>query len=421
MHFITLVAKNLLRRRVRSLLTVVGLSTAVAAVVALVGISDSFVGSFHQVYEAHGVDLVVSRHGAADRLSSAMEESLAGQIAGLDLVAEASGVLLETLSLEDRGVYALPAMGLPPDSFLLQDFEILAGEPWDAPPSSEPFIRADPTPQVKPAGQPGPPGQVESPDRAAAPEPNGTDAAPPLPPLWVGEQLAARLEVTAGDSLLFFDDERFRVAGIFRSASVWESGSLALPLDDLQRLTGRPGQITFVNVRIGGTRTPDEVERAAESIEERFERLSALPTRQFVESDTRMRLASAMAWMTSSIALLIGGVGVFNTMSTSVYERTREIGVLRAIGWRRSRVARMVMTESLLLSGSAAAVGIALGVGLVRQVSRQPAVAGVLVPHVGPTVMGQAVALALGIGLLGASLPTWRAIRIPPAEALRHE
>lgn len=418
MHFITMVAKNLLRRRVRSLLTVVGLSTAVAAVVALVGISDSFVGSFHQVYEAHGVDLVVSRHGAADRLSSAMEESLAGQIAGLERVAEASGVLLETLSLEDRGVYALPAMGLPSDSFLLQDFEFLAGDPWDAPPAADPPLRDDPPAEADP---PDPSAEADSPAEADSLDPDATNAAPRLPPVLVGEQLAARLEVTAGDSLLFFDDERFRVAGIFRSASVWESGSLALPLRDLQRLTGRPGQITFVNVRIGGSRTPADVERAAESIENRFERLSALPTRQFVESDTRMRLAAAMAWMTSSIALLIGGIGMFNTMSTSVYERTREIGVLRAIGWRRSRVARMVMSESLLLSGIAAGVGTGLGVVLVRQVSRQPEVAGVLVPHVEPAVMAQAVALALVIGLLGAILPTWRAIRIPPAEALRHE
>ncbi len=376
MRFLTLVYKNVSRRRLRSLLTVGGLATAVAAVVSLVGIADGFARSFRAVYEGHGIDLVVSRRGAADRLSSAMDETFVQRIGQIEGVADASGFLLETLSLEEEGIYGVPTIGLDPNSRILQDYRIVEGDGL-------------------PLGQ----------QRVAL----------------LGDQLAIRLESKPGERLKFFPGEEFELKGIFTSYSTWESGSLVIPLTELQRLTDRPGQVTFVNVMLEGTPTQVLVEQVIQAIEGLDDRLSAMPTADFVETDARIRMAGAMAWVTSTIALLIGAIGMLNTMMTSVFERTREIGILRALGWKQSRVVRMILWEAAFLSFAGAVVGITGGIAMTWWMSRLPATAGTISPHIGTAVIGQGLLLALIIGLLGAVYPAYRGARLLPTEALRHD
>lgn len=376
MYFATLLYRNICRRRIRSLLTLCALSTAVAAVVALVGIANGFTRSFAAMYEGHGVDLVVSRKGAADRLSSEMAQSAADAITNVGGVQDTAGLLLETLSLEEAGVYGIPTMGIQPDACLLQQYRVQEGRGF------------------RPA------------DRKA---------------VLLGVQLALRLERGVGSQIVLFEEEVFEVVGVFESYSAWENSSMVMPLSELQRLTGRPSQITYVNVILEPPVSSERVARVAEAIETMDNRLLALPTEDFVETDTRMRLASGMAWMTSSIALLIGCIGLFNTMMTSVYERTREIGVLRAIGWRQSRVVRMVLAEAGLLSIAAAIIGSVAGVVLTWGMSRAPLVAGAISPAVGWDVIAQGMGIAVVIGLLGAAYPAYHAARLVPTEALRHE
>jgi putative ABC transport system permease protein len=376
MRFATLVYKNVLRRRLRSLLTVCGLATAVAAVVALVGIADGFARSFRDVYEGHGVDLVVSRRGAADRLSSAMDESFVRQIGGLEGIGDASGFLLETLSLEELGIYGVPTIGVHPESRFLHDYRVQQGRNFH--------------------------------------ESRGKIA-------MLGSQLAARLQTPLGEDLVFFEGEAFELVGVFESFSTWENGSIVIPLSELQRLTDRPGQVTFVNVMLDGPSTQENVEAAIQAIEGLDDRLSAMPTEDFVQTDARIRMAGAMAWMTSTIALVIGAIGMLNTMMTSVFERTREIGILRALGWKQSRIVRMILLESVLLSLSGAALGIVGAIALTWWMSQLPAAAGTISPRIGVGVIVQGFAIAVVIGFLGAAYPAYRGARLLPTEALRHE
>ena len=143
-------------------------------------------------------------------------------------------------------------------------------------------------------------------------------------------------------------------------------------LTDLQRFMGREGQVSGFAIVVDHPDDKAEIERIRHDIEALGKNIEATPTAEFVNSTTEIRFIRAMAWVTSAVALVIGAVGMLNTMVMSVFERTREIGILRAIGWGRWRVVRMILMESILLSLTGGVVGTAGAVALTH-VLGQPA------------------------------------------------
>jgi putative ABC transport system permease protein len=118
-----------------------------------------------------------------------------------------------------------------------------------------------------------------------------------------------------------------------------------------------------------------------------------------------------------AITLVVGGIGIMNIMLVSVTERTREIGVRRAIGARRRTILLQFLIESSLVAALGGLVGTALGLGVAQVVA--------LVTPLAAAATGSAVALGIGfsalVGLLFGSWPAWRAARLDPVEALRYE
>lgn len=378
MRFSALILKNLTRRPLRAALTLIALTMAVASVVALRGIAKGFTESFAAIYESHSIDIVVSRQGTADRLSSSVSEEAVGQIERLDGVARAAGVLLDTLSLEDQQIFGVPTMGIAADSWLREDFR------WR--------------------------------ERRSAVA--GSAETPPKQ-LSLGIHLADRAGISVGQNVMIFE-EPYVVDGIFESSSVWENGSMIMPLEQLQAISDRSGQVTYINVVLDRAVGGKDARSIVDQIHAVDSRLHAMTTDEFVGTDTRMQLASAMAWMTSIIALAIGAIGTLNTMMTSVLERTREIGVLRAVGWPRRRVIRMIVSESIMLALLASFFGGGLAILATDAMSRHPAVRGVLVPAIDAATLLEGTVLSVFIGLLGALLPAKRAASVMPTEALRN-
>jgi putative ABC transport system permease protein len=118
------------------------------------------------------------------------------------------------------------------------------------------------------------------------------------------------------------------------------------------------------------------------------------------------------------ISLLVGGVGIFTIMTIAVRERTQEIGLLRAIGARRSRIAQLFVGEAMLLSAVGGIGGLSLGIGIVLltqwALPSMPAT-------ISPLYVGLSLALAIVIGLVAGVLPARSAAQLEPLDALRAE
>ncbi|HEX9116972.1 MAG TPA: FtsX-like permease family protein, partial [Anaerolineae bacterium] len=233
----------------------------------------------------------------------------------------------------------------------------------------------------------------------------------------IGKTAAKNFRLKLGDMYTLYAN-RYRVVGIVETGIAFEDGGGLLALREVQRLLNRPRSVSFIFVDIDRPANAESVRRA---IANRFPEAQVSLSSQFTQNTDQMAQIDAMSAAISLLALVVGGIVVANTMFMSVYERTREIGTLRAMGWNQGRILRQVMQESLLLCLLAAVFGSAIGVGMLSSLAHIPgADAFVQVAWDAPT-FGRAVVLALLVGLLSGLYPAWRASRLQPIEALRYE
>jgi putative ABC transport system permease protein len=377
-HF-SLVWKNLTRRRMRSVLTIVGLAVAVAAVVSLVGISDGFSRQYKALYARRGIDLVVQRVGSGAELNNGLPEALGAKIEKAPGVSVAMGGLMDILSFPDKDLMNVIVNGWPIDSPLFKELKLEPG------------------------------GRL----------PTAADRKKVL----LGNVLAANLGVKLGDKIPIYGDQ-VQVIGIYDSSQVYESGAMAIPLRDLQQFMNRPHQVTGYIIRsnIPKDGTPEH-QAALSALSKQIEALepgiAAVATNDFIENVGPIRLSNAVAWATSAIALLIGAIGMLNTMVMSVYERIKEIGTLRAIGWRKYRVMRLILVESLLLSLAGGIVGSIAAICLTHVLAHMRFTSGYIQGEVAPWVVAEGCLLAVAIGLAGAIYPAYWGANLRPIEALR--
>lgn len=376
MHFLTIILRHLRHRLTRTALTISGLAIAIGAVVSLVGIAQGLQQSFVDHFQGQNVDIAVYREGVTDRTASSLQPEAALDIQKISGVRLAEPVLFDTLSLEEGNAIGVTAMGIDPASPLVATYDVIAGR------------------------------SLQAGDQRA---------------VVLGFVLANDLKKKAGDQLEILEGRPYEVVGIMQSESVMNNGMLIMPLAELQELNDRQGQVTNFQVQAKPGATSAEIDAICQQIIGLKQGLAAMPSREFVETDPKMRLARAMAWITSSIAIMIGGIGMLNTMTVSVFERTKEIGILRAIGWRRRRVVTLVLSEAFVLSLIGATVGVLGGMLLTFTLSRLPGAANSIAGTSDPWLVVQGYIIAVIVGVTSAAYPAFQASQLAPTEALRHE
>ena len=211
----------------------------------------------------------------------------------------------------------------------------------------------------------------------------------------------------------------FRVAGIYHSGDRFEDLGVVLPLHTVEAIAHRPGEITSIGVTV---KLGDNVKAVANRLEQRYPGVAAITEPgDAIKVDTSSRLIVSTGWAVSLMALIVGGLAVANTMAMSVFERTREIGILRAVGWSGRRVGAMIVAEALCICLLALGVGCALGVLAAQLFVGRSALSGLISPSYTASTFAWGIAFALGVGLIGALYPVWRAVSLEPVAALRHE
>jgi putative ABC transport system permease protein len=373
-RFISLIGKNVLNRPVRTALTAIGLSVAIAAVIVLVGISWNFERSFLAIYRSKGIDMIVVHAGSSNQLSSSLDVRLADRLRKIDGVADVAPTLVDTVAFEDKNLASVLVDGWEPESLLFKGIRILSGR----------SLR------------------------------RGDDHS-----VLLGRVLAMNLDKKVGDTLNV-SGESFQVVGIFESDSLFENGALIMPIQTLQKMMGREGQATglVISAKASDRASLDALRKRIES---EVPGVAATPARDYVVADTQIRLAKAMSWTTAVVAMILGAVGMLNTMLMSIFERTREIGLLRAVGWRRRRVLALVLGEALVIAMAGTVLGGVLASLGLRALMLSPTARGFIEPHIPPEVLGIALIMGVGLSLLGGLYPAARAAALDPTEALRHE
>jgi putative ABC transport system permease protein len=212
---------------------------------------------------------------------------------------------------------------------------------------------------------------------------------------------------------------------IYHGGSALEAGAVIMPLDQLQQLSSLQGKVSTIHVRLRPApvgEAPDQyLKRAQTRIEAALPGSRAVPAAERAGNNQFVRLAHASAWGTSSIAVLIGILGIANTMAMSVFERTREIGILRALGWKKKQVLVLIQLEAVMLGLGGGILGVTFGWCALRLLALLPQTANIVSSSFSVRLLGEALGIAVLAGLIAGALPALRATRLSPVEALRHD
>jgi ABC-type antimicrobial peptide transport system permease subunit len=360
--------RNLWRRRTRTILTSLGIGVGIAAIVALNGISQGFIGTFNSLVTGSQADLMALEADASDMSYSAIDERVGARLAALSDIEGVSGIGFAFGSLEETPIFIM--MGYNPREFGIQHFKIVEGQPMTT-------------------------------NRQ----------------MLIGRNTSETLGLEVGDTFRVMDSS-FRVVGIYETGVGFEDSGAVITLRDAQRLAGRPHQVSMYGIKV---RDPDQAESVRAYLNENFDEIDVSLSSEFAESLPDMQNMEDMTGQIAFMAILLGAVSMLNTMLMSVLERTREIGVLRALGWQRRQVVGMILKEALVLGLMGGAVGLLLGMAMVWGIQQIPLIGGMLTPSYGADMIVRTLIIALAAGALGSLYPSWRATRMRPVEALRYE
>jgi putative ABC transport system permease protein len=206
------------------------------------------------------------------------------------------------------------------------------------------------------------------------------------------------------------------VAGVYHSGIFFEDSGAVLALAEARRLLGRPGEETNVIVRLSpGTRA----DAAGRTIERSFPGTQAITTpEQALRAGANGTLISKAIVVIVAIAIVVGVIGVMNTMGMAIAERRGELGLLSTVGWSPARVAALILGEGVAVSVLGAAGGLLLGVIGGDLLVKALGVSGYVSPSVTAWGLGRGLLVGVAIGVLGGVYPAWRVTRMTPLKAL---
>lgn len=411
-RYIVLAFKNLRRRAVRTALTVAGVGLAVAVAVSLGGFVLGYRGAIDRSIEMLGFQVMIMAKGCPYEAATMM---LKGGTGLLYLPSDTydkvkSDPDITSITPIFVGVAQKEASGIR-DEGSEKTFTVING--IDVPS----FLSMKPWLKFK-----GGPGYAGGKWFSAASKDE----------VVLGYELAEYEQRKVGDAFYATitpngrpDPVRheFKVAGVLERTGTQDDGTVFMPIDAAREAFNRPKQLTILGLKLkkfSGAAMRDFEAKWLALPEVQVVSLQQVKTTLIALIATAQTMIGAVAVIAVVVALL----GVINTILMSVYERTGEIGIMKALGARRGDIFQLVWLETLMicllgsLAGSAAAW---VGAGLVEKAIRSLADLGVSgsIVRITPGVIGWAVAGSAALGFFAGLYPAWRAASMRPVEAIR--
>ena len=371
MPFVLLIFRNLIRQKIRTGLTVLGISIGITAVVALGIITSGARAMTLELLRAGGSDFAIGRNGSSDLTFSTLTAADLQKVENYPEVAHVSGVLLAFSKVGSNPYFA--QVGIDPNDLDFFDLPVVEGR------------------------------------RLA---PGARDE------IMLGPEAANQLHARVGDQVEV-RGQTLRVVAIYRTGAVYLDGGGVLPISTVWEYERKEGLYTLLYVK---AKPGIDLAALTARIETEHPDLATLRGLTDVSDvDQGLQMIDAVNLGVTVLAVFIGGIAVMNTMVMAVFERTREIGILRAVGWRTRRILQMILGEALLLCIIAAVFGSGLAVLLTRFIVLLPTIRAFLSPEYTPDVFVRGILVGVSVAVLGAIYPAYRAARLSPAEAIRYE
>lgn len=365
-----LIFKNVLRQKTRTLLTLVGISIGIATIIALGAVADGLKSTFEGIVNTGEADFIVAQAGTADLALSRIDEDRVRELKGIDGVAQAEGVSVGVTGYGDSPFFVI--FGMREAGMELAGIHMVDGR--------------------HPIGD----GEIV-----------------------IGKIAKATTGVEVGDTMELFGSPQ-RVVGIFETGQQMQDGGGVMELTTMQELSRTGDKVTMALVK---TEKNADINALTELIDDVHagELITVKSVEEISRVDQGGQMIDAATWMISALAIVIGGIGVMNTMIISVYDRIREIGVLKAVGWKRRTIVSMVLGEAVIIGLASVVVGSALAMAVLIPLSNSAVVQSFLAPSYSWGLWAQATVVAVLVSVIGGLYPAWKAANFSPIEALRYE
>lgn len=379
MSFLKLMVKNPFRNKTRAILAIIGIAIGIATIVALGMVTSGLQNSTQNTLKAGSAEVTVTKIGAGTFGSTGgtMDENLVADLKNITGVKDTAGVLRVNANISTGNVG-------PMGGFLVYGID---------------------SNKLSLVG-------ITSVNGTSLSNGSSND-------IIIGKTAAENLNKTVGSTINFYGTE-FKVTGIYESGNFMLDGGSFVLLSTLQNLTNNTGKVSMIEVKVNENVNATEV---SQSIQNAYPNdLSATTAAdQANRINQSLGMIDTASWAISLLAIIIGGVGVINTMIMSVFERTREIGVLKAVGWKNRRILGMILGESIILTLVAAVVGVILGIVAVEIILNFFITSQSFQAVLTMETLIKAFLVAFLVGIVGGLYPAYRASRLAPTEALRYE
>ncbi len=386
LELLVIPAREIEHRKIRSFLTVLGVAMGVATIALLLSVGYSLRETIQkELNELVGAGFFILPEGETLMSASGgtLDTELVNTVKSIREVDDAIPLLYENGVIEELGTLPVLLIGVPVDGA-----------------SSFGYVRV-------------------SEGRGWVPADEGR------PICALGNLIADQLDAKAGDVIVVEGLKegltmRLKVVAILEPTGFLEQDqAIYIPLKTLQEAFNERGKATMILVQV---KDPSKADIAARKLERALRGYRILEKESILKNaEDIMGTIEAVLLTLGSISLFIGGIGVMNTIMTSVLERTREIGMLKAIGATTRQVMFMFLAESLLLGMLGGLAGSALSAIMVLAGNRVLFKMGFTFKiWIAPYAIALGFASSIAISAAAGIYPSWRAAQLSPVEAMRY-